>query len=532
MHINPALIILKKIVIKQSRMNLFNARLIIIFIAGFLFSNVAEAQQSTTKQEHKKLNILLFTADDLDRNSLGCFGSKVADISPNIDAFAKQSIQFKHAYVNAAICVPSRAILASGLYSHNNAVTGFFKMPDSSTVPLIMEILRNNGYDVGILGKLSHSTPKANFKWDYAFDQPDLGDGRNPALYYQRAKTFLEKCKAEDKPFYFMVNSHDPHRPYFNPDLPLTKGEEMPSRIYKPDEITVPGFVSDLPQVRKELSYYYNSTRRLDDTFGKVMQALEESGYADNTLVIFLSDNGIAIPFAKANTYYASNRTPLLVRWPNVVTPNTVNDNDLIPSVDIMPTILDALSISLPQKVDGESFLPLLKNKKANLKNEVYSEIDYKNGGGPTPMRSVQNKNYLYIFNTWSDGERYYSNNNEGLTLKAMDSASKTDATIAARLQTYHYRKAEELYNLVSDPDCLHNLVDDKSAQKTLTAMRSSMQQWMKQTNDPLLAMYINRNNKEEQTSLYHKKYPETIELDKNKAEYSKASRFNNAEKD
>ena len=89
-----------------------------------------------------------------------------------------------------------------------------------------------------------------------------------------------------------MVNSHDPHRPYCNPEK-LTKGAAMPSRVYKPEEVDVPGFLPDLPGVRAELATYLNSTRRLDDTFGKVMQALKESGEADNTLVLFITDNGI-----------------------------------------------------------------------------------------------------------------------------------------------------------------------------------------------------------------------------------------------
>ncbi len=84
----------------------------------------------------------------------------------------------------------------------------------------------------------------------------------------------------------------------------------MPSRVYKAAEVTVPGFLPDLPGVRQELAQYLNSTRRLDDTFGRVMQALDESGMADDTLVIFISDNGIAVPFAKCNAWFHSSRTP------------------------------------------------------------------------------------------------------------------------------------------------------------------------------------------------------------------------------
>ena len=252
--------------------------LLAIIIGGALLKPGA-----VLSQDHK-LNVLLFTADDLDRNSLGCYGSKVPDISPNIDRFASQGIRFKHAFINAAISAPSRGIIATGLYGHNSGVKGFMKMPEGSKIPLIMEILRTNNYQVGILGKVSHSTPKSDFVWDYVFDQQQLGDGRSPAIYYEKAKVFFQNCREKNMPFYFMVNSHDPHRPFFNPDEPVSGGAESPSRIYNPVEIEVPGFVPDLPMIREELSFYFNSVKRLDDTFGKVMQALEESGIRDKDL--------------------------------------------------------------------------------------------------------------------------------------------------------------------------------------------------------------------------------------------------------
>ncbi|MFN2439642.1 MAG: sulfatase-like hydrolase/transferase, partial [Chitinophagaceae bacterium] len=261
----------------------------VFMIAAMSFCAPAQHNQTKRTGEQKPLNILLFTADDLDRNSLGCFGSTVPDISPNIDRFATQSIRFEKAFVNAAICVPSRAMIATGLYGNNSGVNGFNKMKEGTTIPLIMEILRSHNYATGILGKLSHSTPKADFKWDYQFDQQDLGFGRSPSLYYNGTKAFLDDCRKKDKPFYFMINSNDPHRPFFNPNESseilaqrmnqpkeriemLLKDQEAPSRIYSPDEINVPGFLPDLPKVREELSYYFNSVKRLDDAFGKVMQ--------------------------------------------------------------------------------------------------------------------------------------------------------------------------------------------------------------------------------------------------------------------
>lgn len=149
-------------------------------------------------------NVLLFTADDLHAESLGAYNGRPENLTPNLDAFARQSLRFEHAHVNAAICAPCRAIIATGRYSHRSGAMGF--MPAREDVPDIVTTLNAAGYHTGILGKVSHSTPKKSMVWDYKFDQPDLGNGRDPNLYYQRAQTFFQQSHNLNKPFYFMVN--------------------------------------------------------------------------------------------------------------------------------------------------------------------------------------------------------------------------------------------------------------------------------------------------------------------------------------
>ena len=266
-------------------------------------------------------------------------------------------------------------------------------IPAREDVPDIVTTLKATGYHTGILGKVGHSTPKKSMEWDYSFDQKDLGNGRNPDLYYQRSQVFLKQARTSGKPFYFMVNSHDPHRPYCNSDR-LTKGAAMPSRVYKPEEVDVPGFLPDLPGVRAELAMYLNSTRRLDDTFGRVMQALEESGEADNTLVLFITDNGIAVPFAKCNTWFHSTRSPLLARWPGVIEPGSRDETHFVSVVDFFPTFLAATRAKGPNELDGRSFLPLLKGETQDGREHVFTQIDSKAGGASVPMRCVQNEDF------------------------------------------------------------------------------------------------------------------------------------------
>ncbi len=452
----------------------------------------------------RRVNVLLFTADDLHAESLGVYGSKVPDLTPNLDRFAAQGMLFNRGHVNVAICAPCRAVIATGLLSHNSGAMGFMKARPGT--PDIVTAFQSAGYLAGILGKVSHSTPTTTMKWDYSFDQKELGNGRNPQIYYERCVAFFDRCRKEDKPFYLMVNSHDPHRPYCNPEK-LTKGAAMPSRTYRPEEVEVPGFLPDLPGVREELAHYQNSTRRLDDTFGRVMRALDESGRAEDTLVVFMSDNGIAVPFAKCNTWFHSSRTPFLVRWPGRVKPGSLDDAHFVSAVDLKPTFLEVAGVAGPDRLDGRSFAPLLRGKPQNGRDFMFTQIDSKAGGDGVPMRCVQDARFGYIYNPFSDGRHVYRNNNEGRTFAAMAAAAESDPAIAARVQLFRMRVPEEFYDLEKDPDCLNNLIGKAEYQDEVARYRRRLESWMKRTGDPMLPALQNRSDRAKVDAVLLKTY-------------------------
>ncbi|MFT5906221.1 MAG: N-sulfoglucosamine sulfohydrolase [Cryomorphaceae bacterium] len=150
-----------------------------------------------------------------------------------------------------------------------------------------------------------------------------------------------------------MANSHDPHRPFYGNDPEkwyTKKGSKKPatlkpSKVFKPEEIVVPGFLPDIPDVRLKIAEYFSSVRRCDDTVGALLKMLDETGVANNTLVIFLSDNGMAFPFAKTNRYLQSTRTPFLVRWPENIKAGNVEKTQMISRIDITPTILEPAGV-------------------------------------------------------------------------------------------------------------------------------------------------------------------------------------------
>jgi len=454
-----------------------------------LLASAAPAALSCSKTGIRP-NFLLITADDLHYASVGVFGCGVADITPNIDRLASEGVRFTNAHVNIAVCQPCRSVLMTGKYPHRNGAVGFG--PIFENVPTLQERLRKAGYYNGIAGKVSHLTPEEKFCWDKIVRDNELGQGRDSALFYVHAKEFFEESKKIKKPFFLMANSSDPHRPFAGSEQEKHRAVSRnliypEARLYyKPQEIEVPGFLPDLPDVRKELAQYYTSTHRCDRTVGMILQALEESGQADQTMVTFLSDNGMAFPYAKTNCYLSSTKTPWIVRWPGVVEPGAVK-TDLVSTVDFMPTILESAGISMIEGLDGESYLDLIKGRPYRKRNYVYTAFHVTVADREYPMRSLQDKKYGYIYNAWSDGETVFINNAQlGLTFEAMKRAAETDKEIADRVKFFQYRIPEELYDYERDPDALQNLVEDPLYRDELRRFRKELLEFMISVDDPL----------------------------------------------
>jgi N-sulfoglucosamine sulfohydrolase len=473
-------------------------------------------------QTAQRPNVLLITVDDMGWDTPGCFGGTVEDISPNIDRLASEGMRFENGHVTVAVCQPSRQTLMTGRYPHRFGALGF--SPISEEITTLQEVLDKAGYINGILGKAIHLQPTHKYKWSYYKIRKEMGYGRDAEQYYKDCVAFIEMADDAGKPFYLMANSHDPHRPFHGSanDLDNVK---MPSRTYTEDEVVIPGFLPELPGIRKEMTQYFSSCKRADDTVGAILRALEDTGHAENTLVMFLSDNGMPIATAKWNAYVQSTKTPWIVRWPGKIKPGTVDSEHFISGIDYMPTILDALGLEGPAGMDGSSFLPVLLGKKQGGRDQVvtchYQWIHYygnkqqrkeildrmvkekgwsykdEYGGLIKNMniRCIQDDRYAYLFNPWSNGKDEYLYGYE-LTAGALRSAAQTDPEIKARFDMIRFRTPEELYDLKKDPDSLNNLIDDPGHEQTLQRMRTGMLKWMKDKADPALPAF------QEQTGL------------------------------
>ena len=446
-------------------------------------------------------NILLITADDLSADSLGAYGCKVKGITPHLDELAAQGMRFGHAHVNIAVCQPSRQSILTGMYPHRNGGEGF--EPINGDVRSLTQWLTYRGYLNGILGKEKHLQPEEKFRWDYLAGEAALADGagigRSVEKYHSHAKKFMEEAVAAGKPFFLMANMHDPHRPFAGSEQELNSwGDDLPkfTRRITEDEIEVPGFLPDLPEIRKEIAEYHTSVHRCDQAVGAVLRALRETGQEENTLVMFLSDNGIAVPFAKSNCYLQSTKTPWIVRWPGKVKAGEVDEEHVISGIDYMPTVLDAIGLGNQPGMDGTSFLPVLKGEKRPQREYAFTEYHRPYGNQCYPMRAVQGKRYGYLVNFWAGRTPPMRMESlSGRTWKAMQEAAKTDSEIAARVKLFERRTLEEFFDFEKDPDALNNLIDSPEHREEIGKLRAALAERMKVTKDPALEAFLGRDD-------------------------------------
>lgn len=442
-------------------------------------------------------NLLIITVDDMNCDSVGVYGCPLTDITPNMDKLASEGIRFEMAHVQVGNCYPSRNVMFSGRFPHSSGVEGFYQVRDIK-FPVMCDVMQKAGYYVGIRGKVSHSTPYQPYRWDN--DLTKTPEGRQENIkdvpsYYRSTKRGIENAEKAGKPFVINVNISDPHKPFWKPSDQQT-ADKKASKVYSSEDVPVPGFLWDDGVVRQELALYYNSVSRADDAVGAVLKALDESGKSDETVVMFLSDHGMPLPFAKTQLYHHSTRTPWMVRWPGVVKPGSVDGDHMISAVDMLPTLCEIVGTEIPQGVEGRSFLPLIKGEKQDNRGFVIKEYNENAGGNRHPIRGVQTAEYLYLFNPWSDGTRRFKTATQGTsTYRQMVKLAKTDSKIAARLDLFDHRVVEELYDVMTDPDCLNNLVKSPEHADDLAALHRILGEWMKETNDPLLEAFNHRDN-------------------------------------
>jgi N-sulfoglucosamine sulfohydrolase len=445
-------------------------------------------------------NILLMVADDLGKDVVGCYGCENVK-TPNLDVLAASGSRFEFAFASTASCSGSRTTIYTGLHTHNNGTyglthekNGFQTHPDIETAPQIFNQL---GYKTGILGKV-HVGPDRQYPWEVR----EESGTRNVAHIADRTKAFMQTARDEDKPFFLTVGFVDPHR-----DIPHRGGfgnneihdARIPERTFSPEDAVIPDWANDLPEVRQELAQYYQAIHRMDYGIGEILAHLEKLGLTNNTMVVFLSDNGPPFLNSKTTLYEAGVRLPLLMRVPGF-TSGVVNSH-MVSWVDILPTFLDWAGHKGRQPTEGfwgprrgRSVLPIVDVPIIEANDISWSRVfgshTFHEVTNYWPTRYMRDRRYKYHRNVcWRLDFPFAMDLYASLSFQGMrnsgDTATGKPAMMGQRtLKDYIFRPPEELYDLETDPAEVRNLADDPAHKNKLLEMRAALEQWQNDTED------------------------------------------------
>ncbi|HKS37789.1 MAG TPA: sulfatase [Verrucomicrobiae bacterium] len=422
-------------------------------------------------------NILFCIADDWSWPHAGTYGDSVVK-TPNFDRVAREGALFTRAFCAAPSCTPSRAAILTGQAPHRLReganLWGF--LPDR--FPVYPDLLEKAGYVVGLKGK----------GWGPGNAQAG-GWKRNPAgPSFKSFEDFLNTAP-KGKPFCFWFGSSDPHRPY---DRNAGRSAGL-----KVEDVVVPPYLPDTPEVRNDLLDYFFEIQRFDRDVGALLDLLEQRGDLDNTLVVVTSDNGMPFPRCKANVYDSGARMPLAMRWPARIRPGRVVD-DFVSLADLAPTFLEAAGLKSLRRMTGLSLVPLLEGRKQSSRDKVFIErerhANVRKGDLGFPSRAIRTTDFLYVRNLrpdrWPAGDPEmwkavgeFGDCDNGPSKDLILSSRDRHSAVFSR--AFEKRPEAELYDLRRDPHQIANVADDPTYASARKRLRRELDRWMKQSEDP-----------------------------------------------
>jgi len=474
-------------------------------VASVLFTTGLSAEE---KNDQK--NVILFVVDDMGFQA-GCFGNKVIK-TPNIDRLAASGTRFSEAYCTTASCSASRSVLMTGLYNHATGhyghAHGYNHFSTYESVRSLPVLLAEAGYRTCSIGKY-HLAPEYIYHFEDYRNQGTQGH-RNSIRMALNAKEWI--TEKDDRPFFLYFCSSDPHRgakpdgfSNFNDNPHHYKGVKQVK--YSPEEVVVPTWLPDTPESRAELAEFYQAISRLDQGLGLLLDTLEETGHADDTLILFLSDNGPPFPGAKTNHYEPGSNLPLIVRNPHIKQQN-LTTNAKVTWADITPTILDYCGVKpgpgvpvrarenqgkpqtqarkkVPFKTHGRSFLSVVDQPDPEGWDEVFLSHTFHEITMYYPMKTVISGDYKLTFNIAHDLPYPFASDLYACPTWQATLRNKPELYGKRTVYNYLHRPEFELYNLKTDPDELQNLAYDAKHQQVFESLAAKLKQWQIDTNDP-----------------------------------------------
>ena len=378
--------------------------------------------------------------------------------TPSLQALAEQGMLFRQAFCAAPTCSASRAALLTGQSAHSSGMLGLahrgWALSDYSQH--LVHTLSGAGYRAALAG-VQHVAAEAG---TVGYDEILEVGSRNADPVSTGAAEFLRGGPRE--PFFLSVGFSETHLAY-----PGTLPEEW--RYTRP-----PAPLPDTPRTRQMTAGLKESARRMDEGYGRVLAALDEAGLAESTLVICTTDHGIAYPGMKCNLTDHGMGVLLIMRGPGGFGGGRVCDA-MVSHIDVFPTLCELLEIEPPAWLQGRSMMPLVRGEADEINDAVFGEVTYH--AAYEPQRAVRTSRWKYI--------RRFEERDTPVMANCDDSPSKEVwLELGWRQRPVD---AEQLYDLIFDPNEARNLVSDPGHGEVLEQMRGRLTQWMQDTGDPLL---------------------------------------------
>ena len=413
-------------------------------------------------------NVVVLHSHDTGRH-VSPYGHAVP--TPTLDALAEESLQFRHAHTPAPTCSPSRAAMMTGLAPHAAGLTGLVNRGWTMDCPErhLANRLREADYDTALAGfQHEHGGPDADRELGYRrFPTADIsgsGDG-GASDDRETAASAAEYVRTADGPFFLSATFFETHRPF-----PARDEHDV-----DPDGIRPFDPLPNVPATREDVAGFHASAARLDDCLGQVLDALEDQGVLDETLVVYTTDHGPAFPGMKCTLSDAGTGVALLARFPDGPRGETVDG--LVSHTDFVPTLAEYLDLDVDANgVHGESWLDAVEDPSGfDGRDAVYGEVTYHAAYEPT--RSVRTERYRYVRRFDDYPTTVLPNVDDGPAKQFL-----TDHGLGER-----ERPHEALYDTYHDPSERDNLVDNPGYAGVVEDLRERLDEWMRETADPLL---------------------------------------------
>ena len=419
-----------------------------------------------TQSSSLRPNVVMIITHDTGQH-LGCYGAGLA--TPHIDRLAETGVRFENYFCTAAQCSPSRGSIMTGKYPHRNGLVGLAHIgwefsPGERTLPMI---LGEAGYQTYLFGVQHETSRPERLGYAHVLDCAGAGpDGKFLGRAADATDAFLARLPAlsrADTPFFASIGFVETHRPFNQ------SGYDNDS----PEDVTPLPWLPDRPGIREDIAGLNGLVYEVDRCVGRIIDALEQAGLRENTVLIFTTDHGTAMPRAKGTCYDPGVKTAMIVNAPGRFAPAV--RTELASNVDLLPTLCEIAGAFAPDDIDGRSFLPLLEGRSCETRSDVFLEMTWHDRYNP--MRAIRTSRWKYIRNF---GER-------PLVYLPLD-VFLGRAGEEVRDEYYASRRPEEeLYDLDTDPLETANLADDPRCADVLRRLRARVADWMHSTGDRLL---------------------------------------------